>query len=175
MQSEFPYQQSRDALVILRGELLRQESLLRPPLTAAQTRAMFACTPPNSLGDHKRLCPLLGFILRSTNVRKRLRGLPPFLGTGKRGSLKGAKTASDQDQETSVLLSSEWRYMPYTIRENSMLPNFVLIGLTATESDNPLLVPLCWSRTRPYALEQEEAGSKKIRGARRTGDTVFPE
>jgi hypothetical protein len=40
------------------------------------------------------------------------------------------------------VLSSEWDYSPFTYPEIAELPGFVLIGLPASESGNPLLIPL---------------------------------
>jgi len=41
-----------------------------------------------------------------------------------------------------LILSSEWEYSPHIYNEIPRLPGFVLIGLPASESDNPLLLPL---------------------------------
>lgn len=43
---------------------------------------------------------------------------------------------------TSLILSSEWDYSPYTFFGIYSLRNFILIGLPAPESANPLLLPL---------------------------------
>jgi hypothetical protein len=52
------------------------------------------------------------------------------------------KSEIEKWPRTRLLLSSEWRYSPYTIPEPPELNNFVLIGLPAPESTNPLLVPV---------------------------------
>jgi hypothetical protein len=44
--------------------------------------------------------------------------------------------------ETRLLVSSEWDFSPYTLIGCTHLPGFVLIGLPATESANPFLLPL---------------------------------
>lgn len=41
-----------------------------------------------------------------------------------------------------MVLSSEWDYSPFTYTRIGFLPDFVLIGFPATESDNPHILPL---------------------------------
>ena len=43
---------------------------------------------------------------------------------------------------TRLILSSEWTYQPQVYPEKDFLPSYVLIGLPAPESSNPLLLPL---------------------------------
>ncbi len=43
---------------------------------------------------------------------------------------------------TKLLLSSEWSFSPFTYPPLDLLPNFVLIGIPASESENPLVLPL---------------------------------
>jgi len=50
-------------------------------------------------------------------------------------------TPKDQ-QQTQLIVSSEWMYSPFVFREVPGLQGFVLIGLPAAESPNPLLIPL---------------------------------
>jgi hypothetical protein len=41
-----------------------------------------------------------------------------------------------------LILSSEWEYVPYTYPQNlNELPEFIVIGLPASESDNILVFP----------------------------------
>jgi hypothetical protein len=76
---------------------------------------------------------ILGFILRSTNVRNpfELHFIVKKLITRALG------------EEVNLLISSEWAYVPFTYPLSvDQLPGFILIGTPAPESGNPLLIPL---------------------------------
>src|SRR5439155_22334513 len=95
--------------------------------------------------------PLLGFILRSTNVRNAFEAFGPFLRLA--GDVLEPGIERSQ-RKTKLLLSSEWDYSPFTYPTIPDLPKFLFIGLPAPESANPLLIPLAghelghavWSR-----------------------------
>lgn len=76
--------------------------------------------------------PLLGFFLRSTNVRNAFEIYGPLRRIARQ--LIGGNT--------QLVLSSEWDYSPFTYTRIGFLPDFVLIGFPATESDNPHILPL---------------------------------
>ncbi|MBI1955509.1 MAG: hypothetical protein HYS38_03860 [Acidobacteria bacterium] len=76
--------------------------------------------------------PLLGFTLRSTEVRNAFEIYGPLLRLSR--CVLGPST--------KLILSSEWEYSPFTYLDIPALPGFVLIGLPSPESANPLLVPL---------------------------------
>jgi hypothetical protein len=76
--------------------------------------------------------PILGFILRSTNTRNAFETYGPVLRLCQK--ILGPSTR--------LLISSEREYSPFTYTRVTHLPNFVLIGLPAHESSNPLLLPL---------------------------------
>lgn len=76
---------------------------------------------------------ILGFILRSTNVRN------PFELHFALAKLVRMAIGSD----VQVLISSEWDFVPFTYPMSlNFLPNFVLIGSPAPESGNVLIAPL---------------------------------
>lgn len=133
-QSEFPYKSSKTALQILERKFNdHQETLKRlnrasPP--PSQLVANNACSI--SLTDIYLYLPILGFILRSTSVRNAFETYGPLLRLAKK-ILKPS---------TKLILSSEWENTPFIYSEISVLPDFVLIGLPAQESENPLLLPL---------------------------------
>jgi hypothetical protein len=131
MQSEFPAQHSRDAMNILRDKFEEQHSALerindKVPLEIAKTQ----CNA--SLERLFVYVPILGFILRSTNVRNGFEAYGPLLYLAE--CLIG--------DETKLIVSSEWNFSPFTYHSITDLPGFVLIGLPATESSNPLIIPL---------------------------------
>ncbi|CDO60175.1 hypothetical protein BN1012_Phect1962 [Candidatus Phaeomarinobacter ectocarpi] len=80
------------------------------------------------------LChPILGIILRSSNVRNAFEVYEP---------LKKI-IESYLGEDSHLILSSEWDYTPFTWPMGLIeLPKYVIIGLPASESDNPLLLPL---------------------------------
>jgi len=107
-----------------------------------------------------RYLPLLGFILRSTNVRNAFEIYGPLLRLSQQ-ILHG---------DTQLILSSEWRmYSPFTYLRIPALPNFVLIGFPAPESANPLLLPLAghelghtvWS-ARNYSFKYKKSIEQHI-------------
>ena len=80
-----------------------------------------------------QVLPVLGFILRSTNVRNAFELLEPF------------QAVSDCLLQGSprLILSSEWDYVPFAYPQSlEDLQNFVLIGMPASECGNALLSPL---------------------------------
>lgn len=77
--------------------------------------------------------PILGFILRSTNVRNAFEILDPIQ----------AVADSVLQGSPELLLSSEWDYVPFAYPQSlEDLRSFVLIGMPATEAASALLVPL---------------------------------
>jgi hypothetical protein len=84
-------------------------------------------------GKIYRCLPILGFILRSTNVRNAFELLDPLQ------SIADAVLLG----KPRLLLSSEWDYVPFAYPQSlDELRNFVLIGLPASEAGSGLLVPL---------------------------------
>lgn len=131
-ESEFPYRHSKDALV--RIELLftrHRTGLLALAPGKKPDIVRLLCSA--ALTDLFKYLPLLGLILRSTNVRNAFEVYGPLL----------RLCQQVVGKDTKLILSSEWEtYSPFTFREISELPNFVLIGFPAPESSNPLLIPL---------------------------------
>ncbi len=75
--------------------------------------------------------PFLGFILRSTYVRNAFEIYMPLQRLAWR--VLGPKAR--------LLISSEWFDSPFTYTQVPLLPSFVLIGVPAHESGNPLITP----------------------------------
>lgn len=130
-QSEFPYMQSRDALDLLEQRFKEQQHVLSKISPATLTSVSYsACS--TSLYELCIYVPILGFILRSTNVRNAFEAYAPLL----------RLTRSILGVDTKLIISSEWELSPFVYRSMTGLPGFVLIGLPAPESSNPLLIPL---------------------------------
>jgi hypothetical protein len=87
----------------------------------------------DSLRELSVYLPILGFVLRATNVRNAFEAYAPFQRLTYR--LLGT--------DAKLIISSEWEFSPFVYGEiPGPLRGFVLIGLPAPESSNPLLLPL---------------------------------
>lgn len=136
--SEFPYPQSKEALQIL--ERMFQDDLSHlNQLDPESDKAVVKHKCKLILERMADYLPLLGFILRSTNVRNAFEVFGPTLRLA--GAILEPHLGVDK-RRTRVILSSEWDYSPYVYREIPALPGFALIGLPAPESSNPFLIPL---------------------------------
>lgn len=78
-----------------------------------------------------RLLPILGFFLRSSNVRNAFELRGPL-----------ARMAQKFVPKIKLVLSSEWEFSPLSYHQMYALPNYVLVGLPASESANGLALPL---------------------------------
>ena len=130
---EFAYPNSKDLLECIiqnfENELYYlEQSEGKPELTRDKSS--------NALANIFSFLPLLGFVLRSTNVRNSFEILRPLL------RLTRDVLHETSPDETKLILSSEWDFSPLTYAGIPDLPGFVLIGLPAPESNNPLLTPL---------------------------------
>lgn len=131
MQSEFPSQHPKDAMNILRSRF--QESALALDRIESTIPLNIVHTECNASLERLFVSlPILGFILRSTNVRNGFEAYGLLLRLAKHLMGSNAK----------LIVSSEWEFSPFVYRCITDLPDFVLIGLPATESSNPLVIPL---------------------------------
>jgi hypothetical protein len=135
---EFPYPHAKEALeylhILLSSKLQKLQNFdqTADPSIVSQFCAL-------TLNDLFNNFQLLGFILRSTNVRNAFEVYRPLL------RLAGNLIEPNEElknRKTKLLLSSEWQYSPYIYNETLSLPDFILIGLPASESSNPLLIPM---------------------------------
>lgn len=130
--SDFPCKEPQEALSLL-SALYQQDLNTLASLTSESGAdvANAVCTHCNT--RIVRFKPILGFLLRSTNVRNSFEIYEPILDLAKKFLGEDAK----------LVLSSEWQYSPLTYPAVfKELPNFVFIGLPASESNNALVVPL---------------------------------
>jgi hypothetical protein len=136
--NEFPYKGSEQALRKVEQVFNTRLASLNA-LTDQSDPDLIRHTCSLGLGDVVVYLPLLGFIIRSTNVRNSFEVFRPLLRMA-RAILE--PTVPKDQQQTQLVVSSEWMYSPFVFREILGLPGFVLIGLPAAESSNPLLIPL---------------------------------
>jgi hypothetical protein len=129
--SDFPYEHSKEALLEMRNVFDEHAELLSG-VTSGDDEAVVGFHAIAASKNIRDLLPILGFILRSTNVRNAFEIWGPLW----------RLSCQVLQKEARLLLSSEWAYSPYTFIGCAQLPGFVLIGLPATESSNPFLIPL---------------------------------
>lgn len=158
--ADFPYGHSRDGLVQLE-EVFKSRLKTLQRLTPLNHVAVIQTACSETLHQISRNFHLLGFVLRSTNVRNSFEIFGPLL--------RLARQVLGSD--IRLIVSSEWEYTPHVYRPIAELPNFVLLGLPASESSNPLLIPLAghelghttWQRRRLGVTQFEELISDSIR------------
>ena len=128
--SDFSYPDARDALNILRTRVKKKR------IQVEESERFSTGTRNAILRDVNflivRLTAIAGIITRSASVRNAFELYAPFLEICK--SLVG--------NDARLVLSSEWEYVPFTYPQNlAELPEFIVIGLPASESDNVLIFP----------------------------------
>lgn len=130
--ADFPHADGREALQLLKREFsTRQRSLDRIPDSVADAVVDEVCAETSVF--LARYTDILGFILRSTNVRNAFEVHFPL----KRLVQKVIST------DAKLVMSSEWNFVPFTWPMNlDVLSDFVLVGGPAPESGNVLIIPL---------------------------------
>lgn len=78
--------------------------------------------------------PFLGFLRNSTNTRIAFEITNPLKEIAEK-SLKNI-------EKIQLIISSEWIYSPFIRKPAPIIPNYLLIGLPAHESSNPLVLPV---------------------------------
>jgi hypothetical protein len=129
--SDFPYPDSEEALLLIEKVFLGFLDRLEKLDTKSDPQTIRAACVAEVAGLFDYL-PILGFIVRSTNTRNAFETYGPVL----------RLCQQILGPNTKLLISSEWEYSPFTYARVTHLPNYVLIGLPAHESSNPLLLPL---------------------------------
>lgn len=129
--SEFPYNHSSECVSDFRNVFVQHQMALTS-LVPGSLPATIEYVCNSALADVRHCLDLLGFLLRSTNVRNAFEAYGPLL----------RMAAQSLGADTRLVISSEWVFSPFIYTGVSHLPNTVLVGLPATESGNPLLLPL---------------------------------
>lgn len=130
--SDFPIPKTRNSTLkpiqaLFVKELARIDDVR--PATDAVKKA--ACAHANFM--IKQFLPILGFILRSTNVRNAFELADPITRLSKQLL----------NTDLTFVLSSEWEFSPLTYTLSfEELPDVVFLGLPSFESANALVVPL---------------------------------
>jgi hypothetical protein len=149
-ENDFPYQHSEEALDLIK-DLINGNLEYLNMISEGSDKTTICQLCTTALDALYEFIPLLGFIVRSTNVRNGFEFYGPLLRLS-RQVLK--------NDEIRLVLSSEWHYSPLTYQEIRGLDNFILIGLPATESDNPLLIPLAGHELGHHLWDNHSIGHK---------------
>ncbi|WP_242126700.1 hypothetical protein [Sphingobium sp. Sx8-8] len=129
--SSFPHDDGEAALAAIRHDCVKLRKDLNLPAGIRKDVVDQLCLALlDKVDDYTSI---LGFILRSTNVRN------PFeLHYIVKDLIR--RVIGD---DVSLLISSEWSYTPFTYPMSiDQLPTSILIGTPAPEAGNPLLIPL---------------------------------
>ena len=129
--SEFAYRAAEDALDRIKNLFEEDRKFLGKLDEGSDPGAVDTLGRTVLTHLHEHL-PLLGLIIRSTNVRNAFELHAPLVRLA--WSIIGP--------EIRVVLSSEWEYSPMIFLEAPSLREFVFIGFPAHESGNPFITPL---------------------------------
>lgn len=130
--SDFPYSEPSAALVLLHDLYQKDlDRLNQLDISTSIDVRLEACAHANATITQYYF--VLGFALRSTNVRNAFEIYDPLLSQCK---LVYGPTAK-------LIVSSEWMFSPFTYPAvTSDLPDLMFIGLPSSEAGNSLIVPL---------------------------------
>lgn len=151
LDGEHPHDDSKLALQQLRAVYERDKQLLlsQDDSIANDTLLEF-CRRANV--NLVRLKVFVGFLLRSTNIRNAFEFYFPIRLLA--SELIGKKAP--------VVLGSEWNFSPYTYPAAlDELPDFIFIGIPASECQNPLILPLA-GHELGHVIWRRKGGQKKF-------------
>src|SRR5579883_2038338 len=121
---EFPYKGSEFALKKLE-HLYRNRLSVLAQLGPNSNPDLVRHACSLALGELFDYLPLLGFVVRSTNIRNAFEVFRPLL---RLASAVLEPQVDPNKRQTQLILSSEWDYSPFIYRDIPALPGFVLIG-----------------------------------------------
>jgi len=128
---DFPYEHSKHALEKVESHFQKLKLDIERSLKS-DSPDLSRNTCAEALEQTFVFLPILGFILRSTDIGNAFELHGPLL--------RLARTLLGDN--IKLIISSEWEYSPYTYLPIPQLDQFVLIGLPSPESANPLVFPL---------------------------------
>lgn len=129
--SSFPHEDGKKVLAAIRSHCRQIRTDLDLPSTTRDDVIDQLCQ--RLLDDVAMYTELLGFILRSTNVRN------PF----ELHFVVRKLVTQAVGEDINLLISSEWNYNPFTYPMSvDQLADTILIGTPAPEANNPHLIPL---------------------------------
>jgi len=146
--SEFPQPNCRDGIQLI-AEMLQARLTLAEAFNEKTSPEIVDTACHELLDTLFELLPILGFFLRSTNVRNAFEFHAPV-----------ARLVRQLVPNFKLVLSSEWNFSPFTYPQMVSLPNYVLIGLPASESANALALPLAGHEIGHAVWEKESLGKE---------------
>ena len=168
---DFPHPHSKAAVDLI-SQVIGQRAATLDGLSPANSPDVIKVACSEAFIQIYNYHPLLGFILRSTNIRNSFEVYKPLLNISRQ--ILGT--------DTKLILSSEWEFSPFVFNPISDLPSFVLMGLPACESGNPLLTPLAghelghttWQKQNLRASSRQDLSSQFIRSWKTPGRLISP-
>jgi hypothetical protein len=132
LDGDYPHTDSKDALARILSVYKADKDLLNSlDFTAQNDTILEYCRRINI--DLVRFKAFLGLLIRSSNIRNAFELYFPIK----------ILALELLEKSTAVVLSSEWAFSPYTYPVAlAELPEFIFIGVPASESQNPLIMPL---------------------------------
>jgi hypothetical protein len=128
--ADFYYPDGRDAIQLLLARVAKQRQQVQEARDYSQMVQFAILREANYLVIRTTI--YLGIIVRCSSVRNAFELYVPFLDICK--AIIG--------ENARLILSSEWDYVPFTYPQTlNELPDFIVIGLPASESDNVLIFP----------------------------------
>ena len=137
---EFPYKSSQIALKLLQSYFEKEKNRI---LIINPGSKVLSVLCEQLIKDINQYLPIIGLIANSSSVRNIFEAFDPMW---ELASNILEPTATPRSTNIHLILSSEWaRFSPFVYSQlpfSNILPGFVLIGLPASESTNPFLLPL---------------------------------
>jgi hypothetical protein len=173
--ADFSFPDAREALDILQNRLKKKWEQIEESKSFSTATRNAILRDANHLIS--RFTTIAGIITRSASVRNAFELYFPFLELCQR--LVGA--------DARLILSSEWQYVPFTYPQSlADLPEFIIIGLPASESDNVLIFPAAghelghsiWAKCALGEMlkpEMEGRVNEALRRHRPEFETTFPD
>lgn len=150
LDEDFPYSQCKKLLEAIDEVLDMREGAIAatdPDVERAVVNRL--CQESQETISH--YLPLVGFVLRSTNIRNAFELYAPLLEIVRKAL----------GPEANLVISSEWEFSPYTLIPPRIGgKRFVLIGLPASESENALAAPLAGHELGHNVWESEGLEAK---------------
>ena len=154
---EFPYKSSQIALELLSKYFKDEKDRI---INISPSSKVLSNLCEQLVSDIDKYLPIIGLISNSSSVRNIFEAFDPMWELAS-NILEPSNTP--QFAKIHLILSSEWsRFSPFVYSQlpfTNILPGFVLIGLPASESANPFLLPLAGHELghvvwRKFSLEQ---------------------
>ena len=130
--SSFPHQDASDALAELQSTIVKLIETIEDEKRHDPDEVMIGQLCRRSSVEISAVLEVLGLILNSTGVKNAFELYSPLVNLAKR----------IVSEKIKLVLSYEYNYIPFTYPLTlPSLPNFIIIGLPASESGNALVLP----------------------------------